>query len=465
MITFPKIFPIACHTDNVGTGSTFVAIKGMKEDGSRYILKALELGAQTIVVETSMQLSQDILDAIKQASAKLVYVENTRKALAELSAQAHNYPAQKLKIIGITGTKGKSSTTFLVEHMLKTAGYRTALLSTVKNRILDTDFTTHLTTQQPDYLHIFLAACVEQKIDWVVMEVAAQATSLYRTHGIMFDLILFTNFSREHGEFYATMDEYFAAKAHLCLQQFKPSGTLILNAQDTAVAALKKQVPAARFFDITQAHITRQDLSGVAYTYAHINFMCATLFGDYNVANLLAATTCAEILEIPYATVQKAWETFPGVPGRLNRYALPNGAIAYIDYAHNPASYQAVLSMLRDYTDDLIVVFGAGGDRDATRRPLMGAIAATYANKIVLTSDNPRSEDPATIAQAVYAGIPQELTSKVTIELDREQAIKKAYTLSGAGSVIVLLGKGPDEYQIYKGVKTYFSEKNILLSF
>ncbi|HBL98041.1 TPA: hypothetical protein DDZ86_00160 [Candidatus Dependentiae bacterium] len=441
-------FPVACHTDAIEPGGTFVAIKGMQKDGVDFIPQALEKGACTIVVGTNAVLPANVEKLIASHGAALVRVSEPRRALAELSAKASGNPASRLKFIAITGTKGKSTTTFLVEHLLRTAGLKTALLSTVKNKICGVDYPTTLTTQLPDYLHAFFAQCVEKGVEWVVMEVAAQAFSLHRVYGLFFEAGIYTNFSREHGEFYATQEDYFAAKKQL-LSQLKPMAPLLLNRDDKNVAALGALYEPVFYFDSNHSYI------------------CPQLVGRFNAYNIAAAAALVRALGLPSLNeeiLQQGFLTFPGVPGRLDRYMLPNGAVAFIDYAHNPASYTAVLTELRSMTDNLIVMFGAGGDRDPARRPLMGDIAASLADRVVLTSDNPRSEDPAVITNQILTGVKSVDRHKVVVELDREKAIHRAYAHSRPGSIIALLGKGPDEYQLVKGVKTRFSEREILMS-
>jgi len=224
-VNLPTIYPVACHTDHVGPGSIFVAIQGFKQDGVRYIQQALEKGATEIVVQDDAELSDLPLGVHAHK------VSDTRKALAELSAQAAGYPAKKLKIIGVTGTKGKTTTVYLIEQVLKTAGYKTARLSTVNNAILDRENKAQLTTPQPDYLHQFFKRCVQEDVEYVVMEVAAQALSLHRVHGLQFDGVIFTNFSQEHGEFYDSMEDYFAAKCTI-FEQINPGSPVLVNADD-----------------------------------------------------------------------------------------------------------------------------------------------------------------------------------------------------------------------------------------
>lgn len=462
-----KIFPVTCHTKHVGSGSTFVAIKGMQEDGVRYIPQAIAAGATTIVVDQAALLEPAAEQLMQEKNIALVRVADTRRALAELSAQAHGYPARQLTIIGITGTKGKSTTTFLVEHILKTAGFKTAMLSTVHNKILDVVYETELTTQHPDYIHAFLQQCIEQGVTHVVMEVAAQAFTLHRVATIEFSLGMFLNFSHEHGEFYATQDDYFAAKCSL-FSSCAPDAKIIIPEDDARIcsAAVTYGIASDRIlkFSTNTNNNNAATLAGIQFVHENYSYSCPALVGNFNIYNVRAAILCAQEYGVVPETIQQALRTFTPVPGRLNKYELGNGAVAFIDYAHNPASFEHVLRMVRGCADHLVVVFGAGGDRDRAKRPLMGALAVTYADHIILTTDNPRSEDPQAINRDIMAGVAEEQRAKVTLELDRERAIRLAYQQAGAGSIIMLLGKGPDEYQLIKGVKSYFSEQEILSS-
>jgi UDP-N-acetylmuramoyl-L-alanyl-D-glutamate--2,6-diaminopimelate ligase len=470
----PNHYPVTSHTKHIGHGTTFIAIKGMKEDGVTYIPEALRLGARTVVIEDHVMLPQEITNEISKYNATLLRVPHARAALAQLSAQALGFPSKKLKIIAVTGTKGKSTTTFLIEHMLSSSGYKTALLSTVKNRILEHDLETHLTTQHPDYLHVFFDLCVQHKVDYVIMEVAAQALTLHRVDTLQFDAVVFTNFSQEHAEFYATNDDYFEAKKQI-LKHIKDTCPLFLNADDNRVAELASLWKNVLFFSTQNAKtdfnadLHSSSIAGLTFEIAHKNgkftVHVPALMGGYNVSNCAAASACVKSLGLSDDQIERALSTFSGVPGRLNRYMLPNKAIAFIDYAHNPSSFKAVLSTLRPLSSHLVVVFGAGGDRDPIKRPLMGDIAAQYADRVILTTDNPRSENPEDITEQIHKGIPENMRHKVVVELDREKAIHQAYQFSAAQSVIALLGKGPDEYQLVKGVKIPFSESKILQSF
>jgi UDP-N-acetylmuramoyl-L-alanyl-D-glutamate--2,6-diaminopimelate ligase len=467
----PKTFPVTCHTDFVGLGSTFIAITGYVQDGVTYIQQAIAQGAHTIVIENSVELAPTIYDTIAQSNGAVLRVANTQKALADFSAQAAGFPAQKLKIIGITGTKGKTTTAFLLAHCLRTAGYKTALLSSAGNYIEDSFFAASLTTPQADYLHQFLRLCVNNNIEYVVMEVAAQALTLHRVHGIQFDGIIFTNFSHEHLEFYATLDDYFAAKCHI-FSMAKETACILINTDDEWVKYLpntyQNSIKTYSFIDKTATYVgTYKDYMQSAIVllqteHNEIVLTCPTLFGLYNGYNIVAAATMALQCGIKKETITHAIKTFSGVTGRLQRIILPNGACAFIDYAHNPSSFHAVLSTLRSLTNNLIVIFGAGGGKDKHKRPIMGSIACMFADTVILTSDNPRLENLDDIIQDICRGISDQDKHKIIVQQDRTTAIQKAYELSRSESIIALLGKGPDEYQIIGTEKHFFSEKAIL---
>lgn len=464
-IRLPETFLVTSHTKYVGPESTFVAVKGHTQNGTAYIPTALNKGATTIVVAQDEYLSDDILRIIAEKNAELVRVENTRKALAQLSAQAYNYPARKLQIIAITGTKGKTTTSWMLAHLLAHAGKKTALLSTVRNRILGVEFGAELTTPQPDYIHAFLDVCVQQGVEWVVMETAAQADSLHRIQDIEFAAAAYTNFSPTHAEFYQSVDDYFAAKKNI-LNQVKKTGHIIINGDDHNIAHLAANFQNAHCIGEHETYRPLVASQGIAWRYYHgqesYDFECPSVLGAFNITNFSLAITLALRCSISISVLQEGSKTFAGVPGRLEHYRLPNGAHCYIDYAHTPSSFGAVLNLLRSMTQNLIVVFGAGGDRDRTMRPRLGSVATDIADSVILTTDNPRSEQPSAIIADIMSGIDESKKEKVIIEPDRLVAICRAYALTAPGSIVVLLGKGPDEYQIVGSQKIPFSERSIV---
>ncbi len=467
LLSMPKIFPVTCHTDFVGQNSIFVAIQGYADNGINYIKSAIEKGARTIVVHQTVLLPDDLCSIIQECNVTVQRVDNTRKALAQLSAQAAGFPARQLKIIGITGTKGKTTTSFLLEHILRCTGYKTALISSAQNKMNGTVFPASLTTPQPDYLQQFLKLCVDQGVEYVIMEVAAQALTLHRVEGITFCGIIFTNFSHEHLEFYPDLDNYFRAKCLIFNQATDDAPILINNDNEYCMSLLEQHSHMMSFgFNSTEniyhGKLLTDAIASIKLQLREYHFACHSLFGTYNGYNVLAAASMALALRISPDDISRAFETFAGVPGRLQEHVLPNGARCFIDYAHNPESFHAVLSTLRALTSQLIVVFGAGGGRDKSKRPMMGCIAAEIADIVMITSDNPRLEDAATIANDIIGDIPQSLTHKIIQELDRKKAIEYAYQLSDQDSIIALLGKGPDEYQIIGTTKHYFSERSIV---
>lgn len=469
MHSLPEIFPVTCHTDFVGEGSTFVAINGFALNGVDYIETALKKGAKKIVVALDTAIPDAALKSIASSGAILERVADTRSALADLSADAAGNPAQKLILIGITGTKGKTTTTWLMYEILRSAGHKVALMSGVFNKINGIEFDAPLTTAQPDYVHQFLKLCLSYKVTHVVIEVAAQALSLHRVKGLLFDAVAFTNFSYEHLEFYKDLEDYFLAKCQI-LSYCKLNAPLIINNDNAWTRRCIEKYPSVVTYgsgnDADVQFGLRDEVNGlhfdVRYNKRRLVFHAPALMGDYNLYNCAAALSLAFSLGIDALDCAHALETFAGVPGRLEIHKLANGARGVIDYAHTPDSYHAILSTLRDQTNNLIVVFGAGGKRDKSKRPLMGAIAASYADAVILTSDNPRNEDPQAIVEDIKQGIDEKDLHKVSVELDRKKAILNAYKQTHEGSIIALLGKGNDEYQMVGDEKKYFSEREIL---
>ncbi len=463
----PAIYPVTAHTDHVGPGTWFVVVRGLDHNGCAHIAAALQKGARKIVVD--QDISQSLRIQIMQKGASILRVSDCRKALAQLSAAATDHAHQKLKIIGITGTKGKTTSAHLLFHMLRSAGIRTGLLSTVSNAIGDAQFAPSLTTPQPDYLHQFFNQAVAQGVEWVVMEVAAQAISLHRIDGLLFDAVIMTNFDREHLEFYDSMDAYFTEKKKL-LAHRRPGAPAWINKDDQWLSKIASDF--TNWFSCRQpsqlsgAMMPSSDFSlsaRIAFQSHEYAVECSTLSGEYNLSNVLAAAAGGISAGISMQKVQESLANFPGIAGRQERYTLANGATALIDYAHNPLSYREFFKTISHQSDHLIVVFGAGGERDPDRRPEMGAIVAQYADTIIITDDNPRREDPRKIMQDIMRGIPEDVHDRVHYEADRKKAIETARSMGHAGSLIAVLGKGPDEYQIIGDQKMPFSDRGVLL--
>lgn len=468
---FTKNYPVSCHTSHVGSGTTFVAIDGFSQSGSSFVKQAIENGATKIVLGRS---SEKNLDMSEYKSVEFCFVDNCRKSLAMLSAERLGHPASKLKIIGITGTKGKTSTTFLVEHILSYSGYKTALVGSIKNKIGSREIFSERTTPESDYLHMFFHECVAQNIDYVVMEVSSHAIELERIYGIDFDIVGFTNLAAEHLDFHKTLEDYYETKSRL-FSQVKKDGSIIINCDDDwgkksyeALVEKNLDLSLVQFgqnnfsknnFDKSNFSIKKNSIDGLELDVDTGAFLkTKRLFGEFNAYNIVMAYQICKQIGVKDEIIQYALRIFGGIPGRLQHYRLKNNARAFVDYAHNPSSFDAVLKSLRAITKNLIVVFGCGGDRDKTKRPVMANLASTYGDFVIITDDNPRGESRDKIIDEVYAGIPFDKKAKTLCIIDRAKAIKKAVDLSSSDSIIALLGKGHESYYLYKGEKKYFSD-------
>lgn len=466
----PTIFPVTNQLCKVGQGSTFFAVSGYKTSGSFFIEQAIAQGATKIVAEES---EKEIIQKIENRypHVQFSYSATIRKELALTASNAAGNPTQKLKIIGITGTKGKSTTTHIIKHILDTAGYRTALIGGIKNYILNTSETSCLTTPDSDYLQQFFAQCVLQKIDYVIMEVSSHALSLDRTYTIPFSHVGFTNLAPEHLDFYTSMDDYFSAKK-LLLNQVIPNGSVHINNEDTWGNLFAQSAP-----DNTQTwtfnegisqkkhHHTitfTSNFSGLAITLTstnkNVNLISHNLFGRFNAYNISMSYSIAQSIGISDDNIIKAIATFAGTPGRLQLHTLANGAKCFVDYAHNPSSMEAILQTLRPLSSDLIVIFGCGGDRDTTKRPVMGSLAEHYADTIIITNDNPRTEDPEKIIAAILSGISYTTQKHIKVIPDRAQAIAYSAFISTPHSIIALLGKGHENYLLIGTQKLFFDD-------
>lgn len=471
----PQSYPVTAHTDHVSIGGTFVAVSGHQIHGKNFIKQALDKGASCIVIETQ-DVTPEVTSWCTEYGAQLVLVDNARQTLATLAAQALNYPAKKLKIIGITGTKGKTTTAYLVFHILRQAGYRVGLLGTINNHINDHVYHHPLTTPDSDYLHMFFAECVNQAIDIVVMEASSHAKALHRTDGIQFDALAFTNLGIDHLDFHKTMENYYQTKLSL-VEQLKPDGLFVTNTNNEwGKRALRE---ATQYIAITPVGIgssaentiiiTHQEspTGGVALTCSLFNIpiKVPALIGSFNEENVGIALALCMPYNISEKIIQQACFSFQAPPGRLEEYHLSNGARAFVDFAHVPMALEGVLQTLRPLTSHLIVLFGCGGNRDRTKRPLMGEIAARYADLVIISDDNPRSENRLTIINEIVAGIHVEAYDRLVIIPHRPEAVAYAVSKAQSHSIIALCGKGHEEYYLIDGTAHYWSDREALLCY
>lgn len=471
----PIHFPVTCHTKHVGPGSTFVAISGFITNGITFIPQALAQGATKIIVD-EQHINPELIDLCTQHGATLVPVANPRQTLATLAALALDNPADKLKIIGITGTKGKTTTAFITEHLLRKAGFKTALISSIYHKILQATEQSDHTTPEADFLQMFFARCVQEGVTHVVMEVSSHALSLSRVHGITFAAVGFSNLAPEHLDFYHTMDNYFAAKISLFLQTNKQSIMVINTDNEWSKQALVAAQKAAHITGATvrtygqeeaadnshcTMHVHQASCDGIELVLEHqppLFITCKQLFGVFNCYNIVMASMIGLHLGLSYSDITRGITSFTGVPGRLQRHVLKNGALCFVDYAHNPSSVEAVLTTLRAFTNDLVVIIGCGGDRDKTKRPVMGALASTLGNKAIITDDNPRTEDSQAIIEQILAGIPATTSTTIHVIPNRREAITFAASIAQPDSIIALLGKGHENYHLVGNEKFHFDD-------
>ncbi|MDB5073186.1 MAG: UDP-N-acetylmuramoylalanyl-D-glutamate--2,6-diaminopimelate ligase [Candidatus Eremiobacteraeota bacterium] len=429
----PSVDAIASDSRAVKPGTLFVALRGERTDGHNFIEDAIARGATVVVVEHG---------AIA-ANAPAVIVPDTRIAASALADAFHDHPSHDLIVIGVTGTNGKTTTTHLVRDLLETAGIPCGVIGTLGGAFRDRRWPLSNTTPLALELHGLLAAQRDAGAKAVAMEVSSHALALRRVDHVRFAAAALTNITRDHLDFHGTLPRYIAAKRTL----FDLAPLAVLNADDPSGAQFATELSAAITYAIdTDATLRALDVvldgDGSSFRIGDTQVRIA-LPGRFNVRNALAAFGIGRALGIEDATIARGLAATRAVPGRMERIGA-FGIDAIVDYAHTPDALENVLRAAREMTrGDLIVVFGCGGDRDHGKRTQMGEIAARLADRVIVTSDNPRSEDPMAIAKAVANGY-----DRTHIELDRRRAIRRAIDEAQAGDTVVVAGKGHETYQI-----------------
>ncbi|MHA7767992.1 UDP-N-acetylmuramoyl-L-alanyl-D-glutamate--2,6-diaminopimelate ligase [Bacillus atrophaeus] len=444
----PDITSIEMDSREVKAGSLFVCVKGYTVDGHDFAQKAVENGASAIVAERELDVSVPV-----------TIVRNSQRALSVLSDAFYGQPTKQLQLIGITGTNGKTSTSHMVDEILKKAGKRTGLIGTMYIKIDEETFPVKNTTPESVTLQKTFKKMNDNHVDTAIMEVSSHALSMGRVHGCDYDIAVFTNLTQDHLDYHKTMDEYRQAKSLLFSQlggafnHEKPKRA-ILNADDEASAYYEK-VTAAHIStygikndaDVMAKHIktTAQGTSFELVTNKGTKPITISLVGQFNVYNVLAAVATCIAAGIPFETVAEAVEELHGVRGRFELVNKNQEFPVIVDYAHTPDSLENVLKTCKDMTEGKVfVVVGCGGDRDKTKRPKMAKIAVQLADEPIFTSDNPRSEDPLAILRDMEAGVENEYYHSIA---NREQAIFFAIANARKGDVILIAGKGHETYQ------------------
>ena len=443
----------------VRPGDLFVAIRGYATDGHQYIGKALEQGAAAIVCEEA------------PAGTPAVVVENARRALAEIAANRFGHPADSMVMLGVTGTNGKTTTTYLVKHMLEDAGRKVGLIGTNQNLIGDEVVETERTTPESYELHALFARMRDAGCTHVIMEVSSHSLVLDRVHGIHFAVGAFTNLTQDHLDFHKTMEEYRRAKALL----FTISDKGVINLDDPAAGAMlaDAKCPCLTFScEKDAADLTAKNLKlhadgveFVAATKGDLARVKLPIPGHFSAENALTALGIVLQLGMPLADAAKSLATATGVKGRVEVVPTDTDYTVLIDYAHSPDGVENVLRAVRGFARGRVVaLFGCGGDRDRTKRPKMGKIAADLADFCIVTSDNPRTEDPKAIIDDILEGMKGTKTPMQVI-VDRPEAIHWALAHAKKDDIIVLMGKGHETYQEVNHVKHHMDEREIVRDF
>jgi len=461
-----EVTGLAFSSRDVRAGSLFFCVPGARADGHDFAADAVAAGAAALVVERPLDLE------VPQA-----VVADARAAMAPAAAAFFGDPTAELEVVGITGTNGKTTTAFLLRHVLEVAGTPTGLLGTVKRVVGGAEAEVERTTPEAIDLQRTFREMLDAGDRACAMEVSSHALALRRADGMRFAVAVFTNLTQDHLDFHASMEEYYAAKALLFAGTPEPPATCVVNVDDPYGARLAGELRAARRSLLTFSSAGSEAdyaASGVDFDVAGTRFVCRApdgerpvelgIPGHFNVANALAAIAAAGALGVPTADAAAALAGAQRVPGRLEPVVEGQPFAVLVDYAHTPDSLENVLRAARRLGEGRVIcVFGAGGDRDREKRPLMGAAAAELADLAIVTSDNPRSEDPVAIVAEIMAGTDDPAArAQVEVEVDRREAIEAAVRAARPGDTVVIAGKGHEQGQEFEGGrKLEFDDRDV----
>ncbi len=450
------------HFDSrkIEEGDVFIATVGTHVDGHNFIPKAIENGACAIIAEKA---------DIQTGSATLIQIENTGKSLGQLAANYYNNPSENLKIVGVTGTNGKTTIATLLYNLFSKLGYKVGLISTIKYLVGKEEFPATHTT--PDALQIqsLMAKMVEEGCEYCFMEVSSHAIDQDRIAGIKFDGGIFTNLTHDHLDYHKTFAEYLKAKKKF-FDQLQKSAFALTNADEKNGSVMlqntkaTKKSYALRTLADYKCKVLEKHLDGMLLNIDGID-VWTHFSGIFNAYNLMAVYASALLLGEKTEDILPAISELKPVAGRFEIIRSTEGKFAIVDYAHTPDALKNVLngiSEIRTGNEQVITVVGAGGDRDKTKRPVMAKEAALQSDKVILTSDNPRSEEPEQIIADMEAGIEPHQRSKVLSIVNRKEAIRTACMLASTGDIILVAGKGHEDYQEIKGIKHHFDDKEII---
>ena len=437
----------------------FFCISGMRFDAHKFAPQAAQNGCTALIVEQFVDYD------LPQAR-----VDNVRRAMAYIAAAFYGHPERELRMIGVSGTKGKTTTSYLMKAVLEAAGFKTGLIGTTGNMIGDEHIKSNMSTPDPIDLHRCLRQMRDAGVQVVSMEVSAHAIDMCRIDGVTFEAACFTNFSQDHLDYFGTMENYFEVKKSFFLNGSVKNAALNMDdeASDRIVPDLK--IPYLTYGISANSDVYARDIeiseNGVSFTIQLRSIDSMTinmhLTGMFNVYNALAAASLAMIMGVDNEAIKRGLESVQSVPGRVEMLDTNTPYKVILDYAHSPDALENVLTTVRAFTKKrLITLFGCGGDRDHGKRPVMGEIVGRLADFSILTSDNPRTEDPDVILRSIERGMKKTKGKYVVIE-NRRDAIRYALEMGQEGDVIILAGKGNETYQDIMGVKRPFDEKVVV---
>lgn len=447
---------IACDSRKVGKGYAFVCIRGTAADGHTFAPAAVENGASVIVTERDLGLPGQVI------------VPDSRRAYAEMCAAWFGRPADSLRLIGVTGTNGKTTVSYLVKAILEQSGYKVGLIGTIQNMVGDECLPAKNTTPSAYELHSLFSLMKNAGCQYVVMEVSSHALDQQRVGGLHFEAALFTNLTQDHLDYHLTMDNYKEAKRRL----FGMCDTAVVNYDDPHWKDMVEGQPCQVVTYSALSDEATYSAKGITYRPDGVDFQMVGFgvisrvrlktAGRFSVYNALCAGAAAVTLGLPLNTVAGALSQAPGVKGRAEVVPTGRDFTVIIDYAHTPDGLENILRTFKDIPKNrLIALFGCGGDRDRSKRPRMGKIAARLADYCIVTSDNPRTEDPALIIKDILAGMEGEKTPCTVVE-NRIEAIKYAINQARPGDIIVLAGKGHETYQILRAGTIHLDEREVV---
>ena len=464
-----EISAVAYDSRECSPGALFFCIRGFNVDGHAFIPEALARGAAALVVEDVPEHTDDVT---------VIQVDDTRHAMAALCAGFYDHPANKLDLVGVTGTNGKTSVASMADAVFRRLGHTTGMLGTIINRIGDEELKVKRTTPESLDLQALLARMVDRGCSHATMEVSSHAVVLHRIGGCAYNAGILTNVSQDHLDFHKDFDDYLQAKKRFFTEYMAEDGVKLLNRDDAHFDVMRDGIPgrvvtygmSSEDADVRATDV-KFDHQGIAFTVTGslaLDFRVSMgLLGLFNVYNALAVIALALAREIPVDAIVETFADLPCVPGRFERVDAGQKFTCIVDYAHTPDGIENVLHSARQICRGrLIAIFGAGGDRDRSKRPLMGNAAARLADFVIVTSDNPRTEPPYRIIEQIVYGIEQALEDvdpskrfKYLIEEDRYTAIRTAITSARDDDVIVIAGKGHEDYQIFKDRTIHFDDR------